>query len=264
MLNTTDICLKLDGKPVLHKVNVQLQEGEFVGLIGPNGAGKTSLLRILAGLLRADSGKVYMRGDDHSLRDLTKVPSLERAKKMAYLAQQEPPAWPLMVEHLVGLGRAPWHQPMGRKSAADQQAIERALHLTELEHVRQRPVTSLSGGELQRCLLARVFAGEPNIILADEPIAALDPYHQLHMMELLQAHATQSGGVVAALHDLGLAARYCQRLILLNDGQVIADGEPARVLTEKNLREVYGISAHIDCRDEGVVIIPKARIRRDA
>ncbi len=95
-------------------------------------------------------------------------------------------------------------------------------------------------------------------------MGTLDPYHQLHMMELLQAHATQSGGVVAALHDLGLAARYCQRLILLNDGQVIADGEPARVLTEKNLREVYGISAHIDCRDEGVVIIPKARIRRDA
>ena len=164
------------------------------------------------------------------------------------------------VEHLVGLGRAPWHKPMGGKSSRDEQAIERALQLTELTHLRHRTVTRLSGGELQRALLARVFAGEPEVILADEPIAALDPYHQLHIMELLREHSQQGGSVIAALHDLSLAARFCSRLVLLHNGELVASGQPIEVLTSENLEKVYGINAYVDCRDDGVVIIPRQRV----
>lgn len=256
-----------DGNRILDTVSLRLAPGEFVGLIGPNGAGKSSLLRILAGLQRADAGQVIISrtGSSDSNHDLPEtalpnVPDITRAQLLAYLPQQETPAWPLQVEHLVGLGRAPWHKPLSGKSMRDTQAIERALHITELTHLRHRIVTTLSGGELQRCLLARVFAGEPEIILADEPIAALDPYHQLHMMELLAEHAQQGGAVFAALHDLSLAARFCSRLVLIHQGRVIADGQPIDVLTTGNLQQVYGISAYVDCRDDGVVVIPRKRV----
>lgn len=264
ILQANHIHLRLDHHPVLQDVSLQLQAGEFVGLIGPNGAGKSSLLKILAALISAQQGQVELQLPHHELTDIHALPAPARARFLGYLPQQEKPAWPLTVEHLVGLGRAPWHKPMGHKSEQDQYAVEHALQLTDLQHLRQRPVTALSGGELQRCLLARVFAGEPQVILADEPIAALDPYHQLHIMELLQTHAREGGAVIAALHDLSLASRYCKRLILLHHGRVVADGEPVAVLTPKNLQDVYGITAHVDCRDDGVVVIPKARISHEA
>jgi iron complex transport system ATP-binding protein len=262
MLTANKLSLTLGGNPVLQDVDLQLRPGEMVGLIGPNGAGKSSLLRVLAGLRKPDSGRVTLQLAEQSPHALQQIPANLRARHMAYLAQQETPAWPLTVEHLAGLGRAPWHKPMGGKTPADTRAIEHALTITELNEFRQRPVSTLSGGELQRALLARIFAGEPQLILADEPIAALDPYHQLHIMELLQDHACKGGAVLAALHDLSLAARYCHRLILLHNGRVMVDGEPIQVLTEESLERVYGISAYVDCREGGVVIIPRARSNR--
>lgn len=260
MLKAQNLSVVRDKTSIVDSVNVQLSPGEFVGLIGPNGAGKSSLLRVLAGLSHADSGCVNISTDKHQNLALQQLPNRERAQLLAYLPQQEAPAWPLQVEHLVGLGRAPWHTPMSGKSERDAQAIERALQITELTPLRHRIVTTLSGGELQRSLLARVFAGEPEIILADEPIAALDPYHQLHMMELLAEHAQAGGAVLAALHDLSLAARFCSRLVLIHHGKIIADGQPIHVLTTENLQQVYGISAYVDCRDDGVVIIPRKRV----
>ncbi len=260
ILNARAITVIRDNNAIIDKVDVQLAPGEFVGLIGPNGAGKSSLLRVLAGLYKADAGQVSISNSKHADILLQQLPDRERAQILAYLPQQETPAWPLQVEHLVGLGRAPWHKPMGGKSARDIQAIERALQITDLLPLRHRIVTTLSGGELQRSLLARVFAGEPEIILADEPIAALDPYHQLHMMELLAEHAQQGGSVFAALHDLSLAARFCSRLVLIHQGKVVADGQPINVLTTENLQQVYGISAYVDCRDDGVVVIPRKRV----
>jgi ABC-type cobalamin/Fe3+-siderophores transport system ATPase subunit len=273
LLSAQQISFARGGNQILKNASLQLHAGELVGLIGPNGAGKSSLLRTMAGLQDADSGQVLLAkmpkakaqknsqdDEQQTLQLLTDFSGPERAQIMAYLPQQDAPAWPLQVEHLVGLGRAPWHKPMSGKSARDKQAIEHALTMTELQHLRSRIVTTLSGGELQRTLLARVFAGEPQIILADEPIAALDPYHQLHMMELLAEHAQQGGAVLTALHDLSLAARFCSRLVLLQDGKIVADGQPIEVLTTENLEQVYGISAYVDCRDEGVVIIPRKRV----
>ena len=259
-LSAQQVSFARDGNCILDKADLTLSAGEIVGLIGPNGAGKSSLLRVIAGLQQADSGQVYLSTANHPQKLLADFSGRERAQLLAYLPQQETPAWPLQVEHLVGLGRAPWHKPMSGKSSRDKQAIERALDITELQLLRQRIVTTLSGGELQRTLLARVFAGEPQIILADEPIAALDPYHQLHMMELLAEHAKQGGAVLAALHDLSMAARFCSRLVLVHHGKIVADGQPIDVLTTENLEQVYGISAYVDCRDEGVVIIPRKRV----
>lgn len=260
-LSAQQVSLNRDGNQILTATNVQLHAGEVVGLIGPNGAGKSSLLRIMAGLQRPDTGAVNLAlTSELPLQPLHDISARERAQVLAYLPQQEIPAWPLHVEHLVGLGRAPWHKPMSGKTARDKQAIDHALQMTELTDLRQRIVTTLSGGELQRTLLARVFAGEPSIILADEPIAALDPYHQLHVMELLAEHSRQGGIVLAALHDLSLAARFCSRLILLQHGKIVADGQPSDVLTTENLVRVYGISAYVECRDDGVVIIPRRRV----
>lgn len=244
---------------ILQDIQFQLTQGDFVGLIGPNGAGKSSLLKILAGLNSNFSGQVSLVSEQKIV--LNKMHRLDRAKTIAYLPQQEVPAWPLTVEHLVGLGRLPWANAMSQQSSADEQAIELAIQQTDLQHLRHRNVMELSGGELQRALLARVFAGEQSIILVDEPITALDPYHQLHVMELLAEKATQKGMVCAALHDLNLAATFCNRLVLLDQGKVIASGQPADVLTNENLRRVYGIDAYVDCREEGVVIIPRKRVK---
>lgn len=259
-LSAHQVSFARDGNLILDNADLTLSAGELVGLIGPNGAGKSSLLRMMAGLQQPDSGQIYLSNEARPQKLLNDFSGRERAQVLAYLPQQETPAWPLQVEHLVGLGRAPWHKPMSGKSERDKQAIERALEITEMQSLRQRIVTTLSGGELQRTLLARVFAGEPKIILADEPIAALDPYHQLHMMELLAEHAQQGGTVLAALHDLSLAARFCSRLVLLHHGKIVADGQPIDVLTTENLEQVYGISAYVDCRDDGVVIIPRKRV----
>lgn len=264
-LSAQQVSFARDGNVILDAADLTLSAGELVGLIGPNGAGKSSLLRVMAGLQQPDAGQIYLSTTDSPTASqpqklLNDFSGRERAQLLAYLPQQETPAWPLQVEHLVGLGRAPWHKPMSGKSERDKQAIGRALEITELQSLRQRIVTTLSGGELQRTLLARVFAGEPQIILADEPIAALDPYHQLHMMELLAEHAQQGGTVLAALHDLSLAARFCSRLVLLHHGKIVADGQPIEVLTTENLERVYGISAYVDCRDDGVVIIPRKRV----
>ena len=259
LLTATALQLSLGKKNVIDDVGVTLGANEFVGLIGPNGAGKSSLLRILAGLIKPKCGDINIH-IEKTPQPISKMQPQMRARFMAYLAQHETPAWPLSVKNLVALGRSPWHKSAMDTSCLDEVSIENALKMTDVYALADRPITELSGGELQRVLLARVFAGVPTIILADEPIAALDVYHQLHVMELLQAHANQGGAVIAALHDLSLAARFCSRLILLHNGKIIAEGTPVEVLTPENLAQVYGISAYVDCREEGVVIIPKARI----
>lgn len=258
LLNAKNLSLHLCNKAVVEQMNIHVDAGEFVGLIGPNGAGKSSLLRMLAGLVKPRGGDVYLTPQDTST-PINNISSQIRARFMAYLAQHEAPAWPLNVKNLVALGRSPWNSTVNT-SVTDEAAINAALKMTDVISLAERPVTELSGGELQRVLLARVFAGNPKLIIADEPIVALDVYHQLHIMELLAAHAQQGGAVIAALHDLSLASRFCTRLVLMNHGKLVAQGKPVNVLTPENLAEVYGIRAHVDCRDDGVVIIPVKRV----
>ncbi len=259
ILCARDIRVMIDAKPLLDSVTAALYAGEMVGLIGPNGAGKTTLLRVLAKLLEPDSGAVTL--DQIPLAQIT---SSVFARRCAYLAQGAHAHWPLAVERVVALGRLPhldWRQPLGDD---DKCAIESAMTAAEVEHLRARAVTTLSGGERMRVLLARIFAARPQIILADEPIAALDPYHQLHVMELLREHAHASGelrAVLAVLHDLNLAARFCDRLILMAGGAIVCEGAPRAVLTAENLQKVYGVRARIIDANGDFSVIPWRRER---
>ncbi|MDB6063721.1 MAG: hypothetical protein JWM78_3824 [Verrucomicrobiaceae bacterium] len=261
LLATNNVSITIDGNRILDDVSVTIRSGEIIGLIGPNGAGKTTLLRVLANLLAADNGAVTL--DE---KPLINYAPLDFAKCCAYLAQGAPAHWPLRVDNVVALGRLPhldwWQHPR----AHDKEIIERAMQLADVADLRARLVTTLSGGERTRVLLARIFASQPQLILADEPVAALDPYHQLHVMELLRAHAHDTAAhpahaVLTVLHDLNLAARFCDRIILLAHGRVVCAGSAREVLTEDNLRDVYGISARIVDDNGDFSVIPWQRTR---
>jgi iron complex transport system ATP-binding protein len=229
----------LGGARVIRGVSFAAEGSAFIGLIGPNGVGKTTLVRAIAGLIPFE-GSVTLDG-----RPLAALPPRERARQMSYLAQGAGSHWPLEVSRLVALGRLPHLAPFARPAAEDEAAIARAMHFAGVEEFTGRDVLTLSGGERARVLLARALAVEAPLLLVDEPVAALDPYHQLRIMEVLRAYADEGRTVIAVLHDLTLAARHCDRLILLDNGKVKADGAPAEVLTAANLRETYRIEAKI-------------------
>ncbi len=236
LLQARGIGIVLGGNTILDGVDLELAGGEMLGLIGPNGAGKSTLLRILAGVLVPGSGS--RRFHDHPY---DRANAGERARRIAYLAQQGAAHWPLSVERLVALGRLPHLGPWQRPSAEDEAAVRRALETTDLAAMAQRSFATLSGGEKARALLARALAGEPEILLADEPVAALDPAHQLEVMDLLRRHCDAGGAAIVVLHDLRLAAHYCDRLQLLHEGGTLASGERETVLTEEHLATAYGI-----------------------
>ncbi|MFQ5937871.1 MAG: ABC transporter ATP-binding protein, partial [Acidiferrobacterales bacterium] len=223
----------------------------LVGLIGPNGSGKTTLLRVLLNLQSVVSG--HVRLDD---QDLHAINRRAIARRVAYLPQGGDCHWPLTVERLVALGRLPHRAPWRALSHDDESAIARAMASADVEYLAQRVVTTLSGGERTRAHLARALAGEPQILLTDEPVASLDPYHQLQVMELLRAVARQGGAVVVVLHDLTLAARFCDRLVLLHQGSVVAEGQPKDVLTEDNLLATYRIEALRGSRSGEDYVLP--------
>ncbi|WP_101757546.1 ABC transporter ATP-binding protein [Oceanicoccus sp. KOV_DT_Chl] len=256
-LQGKQLSLAIESNPILKSVDIDIRAGELIGLIGPNGAGKTSLLRILANLQAADSGGVTLDN-----QPLTRIPRKQLAQHLGYLEQGAPAHWPLQVRRLVELGRLPYLSPWSNLSAADAAIVDTAMQQAEVEHLSQRIISTLSGGERLRVLIARLFASQPNIILADEPIAALDPYHQLHTMELLRTHCDQAGSAVVVMHDLNMAARFCDRLILLHHGVVAAQGSVESVLTTDNLSSVYGIQTQLFYHpDSGVTVIPTTRLK---
>jgi iron complex transport system ATP-binding protein len=253
-IEARDIALSLNGTAILRGIDLTLEAGQMVGLIGPNGAGKTTLLRVLASLRPPDRGSILYNG-----ATAAQIGHRAFARQLAYLAQGASVHWPLTVERLVGLGRLPYRRLWGNGTADDERAIAEALRVTETEAFRQRTLATLSGGERTRVLLARALAVEAVVLLADEPIAALDPYHQLHVMELLQETARQGTTVVVVLHDLTLAARFCARLVLLDAGRVVADGAPETVLSAVNLARVYRVTVLHGTYDRERYVLPWAR-----
>lgn len=221
---------------VLQTVDCQVQPNQLVALVGPNGAGKSTLLRVMAGLLAAAAGSIELDG-----QPLAAIAPAERGRRLGYLAQNGECAWPVTVERLVGLGRLPHQAPWRRPQATDARAIEAALTACDLAQLRLRPVTTLSGGERARVMLARALAAEPAILLADEPVASLDPYHQLHLMELLRGAVDRGMGVLVVLHDLTLAARYADRVVVLHEGRLVAAGAVAEVICPEVLEPVYRV-----------------------
>jgi iron complex transport system ATP-binding protein len=236
-LEATGITVTARGRVIVDGAGLSLAPGELVGLIGPNGAGKSTLLRALLGITPRDAGRVTLDG-----ADLGAMPAQARARAIAFLPQERRVEWRLTAHDVVMLGRYPHQAGFGGSTSADRQAVARAIAAVEGETLLDRPVSVLSGGERTRILLARALAVEAPLLLADEPIAALDPYHQLHVMEILRERARSGVGVLAVIHDLTLAARFMDRLILMNGGKVIANGPPPAVLTPENLASAYRIA----------------------
>ncbi len=236
LLSAKDISLNIGSSTILQGIDLELRPRELLGLIGPNGAGKSSLLRIICGLQHGNSGSVQL-GDT----PLTSIPPRQRAKRVAYLAQSGVVHWPLTVERLVELGRHPHLEGWQQSGEQDRRVVERIMREADITGLRERRFNTLSGGEQMRVLLARALAVEPAILLTDEPIAALDPSHQLDLMSLLRNHCEQGGAAIIVLHDLSLAAHYCHRLQLLHHGKTIANGAPDLVLSAENLERVYKI-----------------------
>lgn len=236
-LAAEELRVRLQDRPILDGVSVSVGVGEFVGLVGPNGAGKTTLLRTLAGLMPPSSGRVLLDG-----RSLTDISPDERARRLAVLVQSAGIGWPMRVSEVVALGRLPHRRAFTRPSEADHAAVARAMARADVAHLSERAEPSLSSGERMRVLLARALAVEAEILLADEPITALDPAHQLDAMSLLRGISRAGTGIVAVLHDLTLAARFCDRLVVLSEGRIVADAKPALALTDPLLRTAFGIT----------------------
>lgn len=237
MINVCGINVDLGGRPVLADVSLGVASREFIGLVGPNGAGKSTLLRAIAGLLAPRSGRVAF-GD----ADIASLTHRERALLMAWLPQVRPIAWNLIAEDLVALGRfVTSPSPYDRCGPADRAAIDDALERAGASPYRHRPVHALSGGEQARLHLARTLATPSRALLLDEPGAALDIAHRLSLMQVLQDECAAGRAVVAALHDLDLASRFCSRIIVLDQGRVVADGTPEAALDAACLARVFAV-----------------------
>ncbi|MGY6550305.1 MAG: ABC transporter ATP-binding protein [Erythrobacter sp.] len=232
-------------RAVLDSASLALEKGQITAIIGPNGAGKSTLLACLAGLRVPDAGEVTL--GDAALGDIS---ARERACRIGFLPQVAEVNWDIDVATLVSLGRLP-HQGRWGLHEADRASIERALLETSTVQLAARIVGSLSGGERARALLARVLAGEPEFLLADEPLANLDPRHQFESLALLRRVATRGAGVVLVLHDLAHALRIADRVVLMAEGRIIADDAPMAVLTPPRIAEVYGVASTLVTLPDG-------------
>jgi iron complex transport system ATP-binding protein len=222
--------------PVLDRVSLTARAGELVGLVGPNGAGKSTLIRLVAGLAAPQSGAARLAGLDPAV-----APRREVARLAALVPQEAHAAWPFTVRDAVMMGRTPRQGLFAVPSRLDEQAVERALAACDLADVADRRLDALSGGERRRIFFARALAQEPRVLLLDEPTAFLDLGHQIAAMRMAEQAARAGLCVLAVLHDLNLAAAYCDRLVVLSQGRVVAEGAAADVLTPERIREVWGV-----------------------
>ncbi|MGC4024186.1 MAG: ABC transporter ATP-binding protein [Mesorhizobium sp.] len=250
LLSVKDLTIRLGNRDVVNSISFDVAPGEFIGLVGPNGAGKSSLLRALAGILPY-SGSISIDGQSS-----TGIPTAKCALKLAFLPQDRDIAWNIPVETLVALGRSPYLPAFSSLRPNDLEAVSAAMRRMDVDAFRDRPINQLSGGERARVLVARALAQETPLLLADEPMAGLDPAHNLSLMSTFASLAREGKSVIASSHDLGLAAACCTRVILLDKGRVIADGTPAEVLTPDRLRTIYGINAFITTAEGQMVVQP--------
>ena len=239
-LAATGLTVRRGGRAILDGVSCDLAGGAFVAVVGANGAGKSTLLAVLAGLLQADAGQVAVDG-----APLASLDRRDLARRRAYLPQNPRAEWPIAVERLVALGLTPHLPAFGGLPGGWEPRLTEALTACDLTAQRLQPATTLSGGELARAMLARALIGDPQILIADEPVAGLDPRHALDTVTRLQGLAARGKLVVAALHDLTLAARFSTHLMALREGRLAAFGPTAEVLTPALLRAVFEVEARV-------------------
>jgi iron complex transport system ATP-binding protein len=256
VISLAAVSVRFGRHEALRDVDLEIARGEWVALIGPNGAGKTTLLRAIAGLVRA-SGSIRLAGEP-----LARLGRREVARRVALVPQLPamPPA--LTVAEYVTLGRTPYISYLATESRRDLDAVVRALARLELSAFAERTLGSLSGGERQRAVLARALAQDASVLLLDEPTSALDIGHQQQALELVDSlRADGALTVVAAMHDLTLAGQYAERVLLLDAGRVVADGDPESVLSEERLGRHYGASVRV-VRDGGAIAVVPRRAAR--
>ncbi len=258
-LSLDHLSVPIGRRPVLRDIGFTADGGTLLGLVGPNGAGKSTLGRAIAGLLAPSAGIVAVDGVP-----LSAMARRDAARLIAYLPQGDAVHWPLAARATVALGRGPYLGRFGTLSPADEAAIERALARADLTSMADRDVQSLSGGERARVLLARALAVEAPILIADEPVGALDPRHALRIMGLLREEAERGALVIAVLHDLALASRFCDRLIMLHEGRLVADGPPHDVLSPPGLARHYRVSGHHGAHESERFVIPWQALRDHA
>ena len=245
-LVASKVCLKVGTTSIVEDVSVSLRPNELVAILGPNGAGKTSLLRTLLGISKPTSGSAKLNSENcYSMS-----PS-ERAKIVSYLPQRRPLAWPYRVRDVVALGRFAHGAALGRLSIVDNAAVDDAIAACKLGELQHRGTDNLSGGELARVHFARAIAGKAPLLIADEPVAELDPKHQLLVADLIRQFVDDGGGALVVLHEVALAARFADRLIWMKEGSIIAEGSPAETLTSKIMQDVYGVRAHVGFDEHG-------------
>ncbi len=242
VLDIDNISLFYRNKMILSEIVFAVSRGEFFIVIGPNGAGKTSLLKIIAGLIKPQQGAVYVQGKDifvYSRKSLSRI--------VALVPQQIEVGFPFTVAETVIMGRTPHLGLLGMESEQDFRIARDAMEFTDVAHLGHRRLSQLSGGELQRVVIARAICQQPDIILLDEPTTALDPAHQLKVMDLMERFRQNHGTtVIMVSHDLNLASLYGDKLLLLKDGRIVMSGPPEKVLEKKTLEESYGCRLLVD------------------
>ncbi|HSR69122.1 MAG TPA: heme ABC transporter ATP-binding protein [Acidobacteriota bacterium] len=230
-----------DREPVIEDVSLRVRREELVALTGPNGSGKSTLIRLISNVLRPQKGRVEIDG-----RDVRDFPLDELARRLAVVQQEPVLNFDFSVRQVVGLGRIPHLKRFQRETPRDRHVVDEALRRTHLQDLAERPVTLISGGERQRVAIARALAQEPEILLLDEPTSHLDIRYQMALLEDLRRLVRETGlAVLAVLHDLNLAAQFCDRLLLLHRGRLVGDGEPSEVIDVDIVRRVYAIEAEV-------------------
>ena len=239
-LRLADVRWAPEGSPVLDGISADAPGGRLTGVLGPNGAGKSSLLRVVAGVLAPDAGTALLDGTD-----LLALPRRERARHVALVEQEAAAVWPLTVREAVHLGRTPHLTRWGGLTAHDHATVDAALDAAGVGALAERRLTTLSGGERQRAHLARALAQEPRVLLLDEPTNHLDVRARLELLALLRRLVAVDVTVLAALHDLNLAAAACDHVVVLDAGRVVAEGPVDEVLVPEVIEPVYGVRCHV-------------------
>ena len=250
-----------EARKVLDEISFEAGEGEFIGLIGPNGSGKTTLLKIIDGILRPKVGSVYL-----DCKRISELDPKELARELAMVPQTADLSFDLKVFDVVMMGRYPYLGKLSLEREVDEEKVRFWMRLTNTLHLAERSIKEVSGGERQRVLIARALAQEPRVLLLDEPTSNLDVCYQIEIMNLLKELVEKLGlTIICAIHDLNLAARYSDKIILINGGKIKGIGRPIEVLTKENLRDVFKIEAKIefDQDSKSLTIIPIKTVGRE-
>ena len=246
--NTT---FSYDQTPVLRSISIDVPKGEFIGIIGPNGSGKSTLLKLLGGVLTASSGNLLFNGTDYLNKNRKQL-----ARSITWVAQDHPMVFPFKVSEIVLMGRHPYLSPFTFEGEEDIDIVRSAMERTQTLQFAHRSFNEISGGEKQRVMIAGAIAQEPEVMILDEPTSALDIKYQIQILNILkELNVDKNVTVILAMHDLHLAAKFCDRLILLDHGQVFQDGSPEEVLKKEHIEKVYGVEVHLIRDHEGKIMI---------